>query len=86
LTAGEHGGTRLIVALDVPTISGARKMVARLDGTMSSFKAGLWLAFVEGLDGLRHPPISACEKVFPDSRMYDIGRTVEEGVARVSES
>ena len=43
---------RLIVALDVPTIAGAREIVAKLDGIVSFFKIGLWLAFAEGVDGL----------------------------------
>ncbi len=43
---------RLIVALDVPTIDQARDLVARLKGTVSFFKVGLWLQFVEGFDNL----------------------------------
>ncbi len=76
---------RLIVALDVPTIAGAREMVARLDGTVSFFKIGLWLAFAEGVDGLLRELISSGKKVFLDAKMYDIGRTVEEGVARAAD-
>ena len=76
---------RLIVALDVPTIAGAREMVARLDGAVSFFKIGLWLAFAEGVDGLLHSLISTGKKVFLDAKMYDIGRTVEEGVARAAD-
>jgi orotidine-5'-phosphate decarboxylase len=76
---------RLIVALDVPTIAGAREMVARLDGVVSFFKVGLWLAFAEGVDGLLHSLISSGKKVFLDAKMYDIGRTVEEGVARAAD-
>jgi orotidine-5'-phosphate decarboxylase len=76
---------RLIVALDVPTIAGAREMVARLDGVVSFFKVGLWLAFAEGVDGLLHSLISSGKRVFLDAKMYDIGRTVEEGVARAAD-
>jgi orotidine-5'-phosphate decarboxylase len=76
---------RLIVALDVPTIAGAREMVARLDGTVSFFKIGLWLAFAEGVDGLFRDLISAGKKVFLDAKMYDIGQTVQEGVARAAD-
>jgi orotidine-5'-phosphate decarboxylase len=76
---------RLIVALDVPTIAGAREMVARLDGVVSFFKIGLWLAFAEGVDGLLHSLISTGKRVFLDAKMYDIGRTVEEGVARAAD-
>jgi orotidine-5'-phosphate decarboxylase len=76
---------RLIVALDVPTIAAAREMVARLDGVVSFFKVGLWLAFAEGVDGLLHSLISSGKRVFLDAKMYDIGRTVEEGVARAAD-
>jgi orotidine-5'-phosphate decarboxylase len=76
---------RLIVALDVPTIAEARDMVERLDGVVSFFKVGLWLAFAEGVDGLLHSLTSAGRRVFLDAKMYDIGRTVEEGVARAAD-
>ena len=76
---------RLIVALDVPTIAAAREMAARLDGVVSFFKIGLWLAFAEGVDGLLHALISTGNRVFLDAKMYDIGRTVEEGVARAAD-
>ncbi len=76
---------RLIVALDVPTIAGAREMVARLDGVVSFFKVGLWLAFAEGVDGLLRSLISSGKRVFLDAKMYDIGRTVQEGVARAAD-
>ena len=76
---------RLIVALDVPTIAGAREMIDRLDGVVSFFKIGLWLAFAEGVDGLIHSLTASGKKVFLDAKMYDIGRTVEEGVARAAD-
>jgi orotidine-5'-phosphate decarboxylase len=76
---------RLIVALDVPTIAEAREMAARLDGIVSFFKIGLWLAFAEGVDGLLHSLISSGRKVFLDAKMHDIGQTVQEGVARAAD-
>jgi orotidine-5'-phosphate decarboxylase len=76
---------RLIVAIDVPTIKEARDMVARLDGVVSFFKIGLWLAFAEGMDGLLGDLIRSGKKVFLDAKMYDIGRTVEEGVRRAAD-
>jgi len=76
---------RLIVALDLPTIAGAREMAERLDGVVSFFKIGLWLAFAEGVDGLLHALISGGKRVFLDAKLHDIGQTVEEGVARVAD-
>jgi orotidine-5'-phosphate decarboxylase len=76
---------RLIVALDVPTIAEARALVARLDGIVSFFKLGLWLVFAEGFDALLAEILRRDKKVFLDSKMFDIGETVRQGVARAAE-
>jgi orotidine-5'-phosphate decarboxylase len=76
---------RLIVALDVPSIDKAYRLVDDLDGTVSFFKVGLWLAFAEGVDGLIKRLTRDGKKVFLDSKMFDIGQTVEEGVARAAD-
>jgi orotidine-5'-phosphate decarboxylase len=76
---------RLIVALDVPTITQAAALVDQLDGVVSFFKIGLWLAFAEGVDGLITDLIDRGNRVFLDAKMFDIGQTVEEGVARAAE-
>jgi orotidine-5'-phosphate decarboxylase len=76
---------RLIVALDVPTIRQAQDLVGQLEGTVRFFKIGLWLAFAEGVDGLIHDLVQAQKRVFLDAKMYDIGKTVEEGVARAAD-
>lgn len=76
---------RLIVALDVPTIAQARRLVEQLDGAASFYKIGLWLAFAPGVDGLLAELIGAGKRVFLDCKMYDIGQTVQEGVARAAE-
>lgn len=76
---------RLIVALDVPTIQEANALVEKLDGVVSFYKIGLWLAYVEGADRLIATLIQAGKKVFLDTKMFDIGQTVEEGVARAAD-
>ncbi|MBV9783919.1 MAG: orotidine-5'-phosphate decarboxylase [Acidisphaera sp.] len=76
---------RLIVALDVPSIGQARALVERLSPTVSFFKIGLWLAFAEGVDGLIGDLVRRGLKVFLDCKMYDIGQTVQEGVARAAD-
>ncbi len=76
---------RLIVALDVRDVAQARRLVERLDGTVSFFKIGLWLAFAPGIDGLLRELADAGKRIFLDTKMYDIGQTVEEGVARAVE-
>ncbi len=72
---------RLIVALDVPTLADARRLVAELDGIVSFFKIGMWLFFQPGTDGLIDELVAAGKRVFLDYKMYDIGETVKRGVA-----
>jgi orotidine-5'-phosphate decarboxylase len=76
---------RLIVALDLPTVAAARTMTERLDGIVSFFKLGLWLIFAPGFDRLLEDLVARGKKVFLDAKMYDIGETVKQGVARAAE-
>jgi orotidine-5'-phosphate decarboxylase len=76
---------RLIVALDLPTIGEARALAQRLDGVVSFFKLGLWLQFAPGFDGLIDELLARGDRVFLDAKMFDIGQTVEEGVARAAD-
>ena len=76
---------RLIVALDVPTIEGASHLAARLDGIVSFFKIGLWLLFAPGAERFIDGLIGQGKRVFLDAKMYDIGETVRQGVARAAE-
>jgi orotidine-5'-phosphate decarboxylase len=75
----------LIVALDVPSVSEARALVERLDGVVSFFKLGLWLHFASGFDRLLDDLIENGKKIFLDTKMFDIGETVRQGVARAAE-
>jgi len=76
---------RLIVALDVPSITEARVLLDQLDGVVSFFKIGLWLEFAAGFDGLLDELIRRGKKVFLDAKMFDIGETVKQGVMRAAE-
>lgn len=76
---------RLIVALDVPTPVEARTLVDRLDGVASFFKLGLWLQFARGFDRLLDDLLGRNKKIFLDTKMFDIGETVKQGVARAAE-
>lgn len=76
---------RLIVALDVPNVAAARSVVARLDGLVSFFKLGLWLAFASGFDRLLDDLVGGGSRVFLDTKMFDIGETVRQGVNRAAE-
>lgn len=76
---------RLIVALDLPDVAQARAMAERLDGAVSFFKLGLWLIFAPGFDRLLDDLVARGKNVFLDAKMFDIGETVKQGVARVAE-
>jgi orotidine-5'-phosphate decarboxylase len=76
---------RLIVALDVPSIGEARDLVGVLDGLVSFFKVGLWLQFAAGFDGLIDELVKRGKNIFLDAKMFDIGETVKQGVARAAE-
>lgn len=75
---------RLIVALDMPTIEGAQRLVATLDETVSFYKVGLELLFAGGLD-LARALKGRHKRVFLDMKLLDIGNTVERAVANASE-
>jgi orotidine-5'-phosphate decarboxylase len=81
----ERTEDRLIVALDVASISHARMLVDELDGVVSFFKLGLWLQFAAGFGRLLDDLVRRDKKVFLDTKMFDIGETVRQGVARAAE-
>jgi len=75
---------RLIVALDMPTVEEARRLIATLDDAVSFYKVGLELLFAGGLDLARALKRDG-KHVFLDMKLLDIGNTVERAVANVTE-
>lgn len=73
---------RLIVGLDVPTLTEAEKAVCELEGTVSFYKIGYQLAFAGGLDFAREL-VSGGTKVFLDMKLLDIDNTVAKGVENI---
>src|SRR3979490_3113539 len=74
---------RLIVALDLPSVTKAAAMIARLGDSVTFYKIGYQLACAGGLPLLRHPA-GARKKVFVDLKLHDIGNTVARGVESVA--
>jgi len=75
---------RLIVALDLPSVDAAEKMIAALGESVLFYKIGYQLAFAGGLPfaaGL----IAAGKQVFLDLKLHDIGNTVQKGVESVAQ-
>ena len=77
---------RLIFALDVPDLKGAKDLVARLGDSVVFYKIGLELAtsrhYFELLDWL----LAQDKKVFADLKLYDIPATVMAAVRQLARS
>src|ERR1700684_2746572 len=73
---------RLIVALDVPSVAAAEKMVDRLGDTVGFYKVGYQLAFAGALP-FAESLVRAGKHVFLDLKLHDIGNTVAKGVESV---
>lgn len=73
---------RLIVALDLPSVSAAAAMVEKLDSAVSFYKIGYQLAFAGGL-AFAQELVRADKQVFIDLKLHDIGNTVAKGVESV---
>jgi orotidine-5'-phosphate decarboxylase len=75
---------RLIVALDMPTVEEAQRLIARLGDSARFYKVGLELLFAGGLELAR--ALKGDQKnVFLDMKLLDIGITVERAVANATE-
>src|SRR5271157_997697 len=75
--------SRLIVALDLPSVEAADAMVAQLGDAVSFYKIGYQLAFAGGL-GFAQKLTRAGKRVFLDLKLHDIGNTVRQGVKSVA--
>jgi orotidine-5'-phosphate decarboxylase len=74
---------RLILALDVPSVTAAEAMVGQLGDAVSFYKIGYQLAFAGGLQ-LADSLARAGKQVFVDLKLHDIGNTVARGVESVA--
>jgi orotidine-5'-phosphate decarboxylase len=74
---------RLIVALDLPSVSEAEAMVTRLGDSVTFYKIGYQLAFAGGL-ALAPRLAASGKKVFIDLKLHDIGNTVARGVESIA--
>jgi orotidine-5'-phosphate decarboxylase len=74
----------LIVALDMPSVSEARQLIAKLDDSVSFYKVGLELMFAGGLE-LASELKQHGKRVFLDMKLLDIATTVERAVSNIKE-
>ena len=74
---------RLYVALDLPQVDQARALTVALGESVSSYKIGLQLLPIGGMD-LARELIDAGKNVFLDFKFHDIDATVEKAVRSVA--
>ncbi len=80
-----HAPDRLIVALDLPTVADARKMVQDLEGVAGFFKIGLALQLAAGVEEFIRSLIAEKKRVFLDYKYYDVPETLRKAISRASE-
>ncbi|HEX4159987.1 MAG TPA: orotidine-5'-phosphate decarboxylase [Rhizomicrobium sp.] len=96
-SAGPHAGPappktgpslrdRLIVALDVPNVEAADRIVEKLGERVGFYKIGLQLQFAAAGSGLQYADrlIKQGKSVFLDSKLFDIPETVELAVQNIA--
>ena len=72
------------MALDVPSVEDARRMVQRLEGVATFFKVGLTLQLAPGAEELVRWLIDGGKQVFLDYKYYDIPETLKKAVSRAA--
>jgi orotidine-5'-phosphate decarboxylase len=74
---------RLIVALDLPTVTEAERLVEGLGDTVSFYKIGLELVYAGGLDFAKLL-VRSGHHVFLDFKLHDIPTTVERATRQIA--
>ncbi len=74
---------RLFVALDLPSIDAARAMVDRLGESVASYKIGLQLLPIGGVE-LGQVLKAQGKHIFYDFKLHDIGATVEKATRSIA--
>jgi len=74
---------RLIVALDLPSVEQAEKLVDRLGDAVAFYKIGYQLGFAGGLLFAERLAVAG-KQVFVDMKLHDIGSTVTQGVRSIA--
>ena len=75
--------SRLFVALDVPDVARAEKLVAQIGGEAACYKIGLELLFGGGLE-LATRLKEQGKQIFLDMKLLDIPNTVEKATANIA--
>lgn len=75
---------RLIVALDLPDVAAAGRMVSTLGRQVNFFKVGLSLQLAAGVEGLIQSLLDEGRKLFLDYKYYDIPETLTKAVCQAA--
>lgn len=75
---------QLIVALDLPDVPAARRLVDELGDTVVFYKVGLSLQLAPGVNDFIDDLIRGGKKVFLDYKYYDIPETIAKAVGRAA--
>jgi orotidine-5'-phosphate decarboxylase len=75
---------RLIVALDMPSVAAAEKIVGTLGEAVNAYKIGLELVCGGGL-GFAARLVAAKKMIFLDLKLHDISNTVARAAAKIGE-
>ncbi len=78
-----NASQRLIIALDVPSVDDAKRLILQLDGVVSFYKVGLELYTASGPDLVKWL-VSQDTRVFLDLKLLDIDRTVHRATAQAA--
>ena len=76
---------RLILALDVPSINDAKKLVELLDDSVHFYKVGMELFMAGGYFEFIDWLLERKKKVFVDLKFFDVPATVSRAVARLKD-
>ncbi len=83
MSQSSNSDARLFVALDLPSVAEAEAMVAQLGDAVESYKIGLQLLPIGGVDfGQRLKALG--KNVFYDFKFHDIGATVEKATRSIA--
>ena len=75
----------IIIALDVPSTTEARRIVKAVGGATTFYKVGMELYAAAGMEFVRELK-SGGHQVFLDMKFYDIGETVKRAVVQVAKA
>ncbi|MGP0089865.1 MAG: orotidine-5'-phosphate decarboxylase [Xanthobacteraceae bacterium] len=80
----EQPRSRLIVALDVPSVEAAEALADRLGDSVAFYKIGYQLGFATRGLAFAEALVRTGKRVFLDLKLHDIGSTVSKGVETVA--